>query len=101
MKYVIVQAFGKQNLFKSNEYYDIQLTKNIPINSFLNLQKILFFKKELNLQIGKPFLENSNIIAKVTQTIKLPKITILKTKPKKKYTRVKGLHQLKTRIYIY
>ena len=100
MKYIITQAFGKQHIFKPNEYYDINLKYDLNINTYLSLNKILFFKNKLKLQIGHPFLSNSKILIKVLQKIKQPKITILKTKPKKKYTRIKGYKIKFTRIFI-
>lgn len=100
MKYIITQAFGKQHIFKPNEFYDINLSPSIPHNSYLVLTKILFFKNATKVQIGTPIFQKTQVVVKVIQSIKLPKITILKTKPKKKYTRVKGLHPIKTRIYV-
>ena len=52
------------------------------------------------VQIGKPFLTNSKISAKIIQQVKGPKITVLKTKPKKRYTRKKGHRQSYTRVQI-
>ena len=59
--------------------------------SFLNNNKI---------QLGQPFLENSKIPAKIIQQVKGKKITVLKTKPKKKYTRTRGHRQPYTRVQI-
>ena len=100
MKYAIAQTSGKQFLLKPGEWYDIDYVKNSKTGDFLYLNKILFFRKENQVQLGKPFLENSRISAKVIQQIKGKKITVLKTKPKKKYTRTKGHRQLYTRIQI-
>lgn len=100
MKYAIAQTSGKQFLLKPGEWYDIDYVKNSKTGDFLYLNKILFFRKENQVQLGKPFLENSQISAKVIQQIKGKKITVLKTKPKKKYTRTKGHRQLYTRIQI-
>lgn len=100
MKYAIAQTSGKQFLLKPGEWYDIDYVKNSKTGDFLYLNKILFFRKENKVQLGKPFLENSQICAKVVQQIKGKKITVLKTKPKKKYTRTKGHRQLYTRIQI-
>ena len=100
MKYAIAQTSGKQFLLKPGEWYDIDYVKNSTIGDFLYFTKILFFRKENKVQLGKPFLENSKICGKVIQQIKGKKITVLKTKPKKKYTRTKGHRQLYTRIQI-
>jgi large subunit ribosomal protein L21 len=100
MKYAIVQTSGKQYLLKPGEWYDIDFIKKGEVGDFIYLNKILFFRNEEKIQIGKPFLGNSQIPAKIIQEVKGPKIVVLKTKPKKKYTRVKGHRQTYTRVQI-
>ena len=91
MKYVIAQTSGKQFLLKPGQWYDVDFIKNGS----------LFFRKNNQIQLGKPFLANSQISAKIIQEeVKGPKITVLKTKPKKKYTRTRGHRQSYTRVQI-
>eukprot|EP01038_Epipyxis_sp_PR26KG_P010369 gene10369-13933_t len=80
MTYAIAQTSGKQFLLKPGEWYDVDFIKNG--------------------KIGQPFLVNSQIPAKIIQQVKGPKITVLKTKPKKKYTRTRGHRQAYTRVQI-
>ena len=61
---------------------------------------ILIFRNDNKIQIGQPFLENSKIPAKIIQQVKGKKITVLKTKPKKRYTRTRGHRQAYTRVQI-
>ena len=91
MKYAIAQTSGKQILIKPGQWYD---------GDFIYLNKILFFRNENKVQIGKPFLTNSQIPAKIIQQVKGRKITVLKTKPKKRYTRTRGHRQSYTRVQI-
>jgi large subunit ribosomal protein L21 len=98
--YTIVQASGKQFLVKPGQWYDLDLIKNVNAGDFIYLNKILFFKKTNRIQLGQPFLQNSQIIAKILQEVKGKKITVLKTKPKKNYTRTKGHRQSYTRVSI-
>jgi large subunit ribosomal protein L21 len=98
--YTIVQTSGKQFLFKPGQWYDLDLIKNVNTGDFIYLNKILFFKKENKIQIGQPFLPNSQIVAKIIQEVKGNKITVLKTRPKKNYTRTRGHRQDYTRISI-
>ncbi len=100
MKYAIAQTSGKQFLVKPGKWYDIDFISNGKEGDIIYLNKILFFRNENKVQIGKPFLTNSQIPAKIIQQIKGPKITVLKTKPKKRYTRTKGHRQLYTRVQI-
>ena len=100
MKYAIAQTSGKQFLVKPGQWYDIDFINNGKVGDFISLNKILFFRNENKVQIGKPFLTNSQISAKIIQQVKGPKITVLKTKPKKRYTRTRGHRQSYTRIKI-
>ena len=100
MKYAIAQISGKQFLLKSGKWYDIDFIKNGKEGDFIYLNKILFFRDENKVQIGQPFLNKSKIKAQIIQQVKGKKITVLKTKPKKHYTRKKGHRQLYTRIKI-
>ena len=98
--YSVVQTSGKQFLFKPGQWYDLDLIKNVKLGDFIYFKKILMFKKLNQIQLGEPFLENSQIIAKIIQQVKGRKITVLKTKPKKNYTRTRGHRQAYTRINI-
>jgi large subunit ribosomal protein L21 len=98
--YSIVQTSGKQFLVKPGQWYDLDFIKNVNLGDFIYLNKILLFKKTNRIQLGQPFLEKSQIIGKILQQVKGPKITVLKTKPKKNYTRTKGHRQSYTRVSI-
>jgi large subunit ribosomal protein L21 len=100
MKYAIAQTSGKQFLVKPGQWYDVDYISNGNLGDVISLNKILFFRKDNQIQLGKPFLENSQIPATIIQQVKGPKITVLKTKPKKKYTRTRGHRQAYTRIKI-
>jgi large subunit ribosomal protein L21 len=101
MKYAIAQTSGKQFLLKPGKWYDVDYIKNGTIGDFLSFNKILLFRKETKIQLGKPFLLSSKIPAKIIQeVVKGKKITVLKTKPKKNYTRTRGHRQMYTRVQI-
>jgi large subunit ribosomal protein L21 len=100
MKYAIAQTSGKQFLLKPGQWYDVDLINNGSLGDFIYLNKILFFRKSNQIQLGKPFLAESQIPAKIIQQVKGKKITVLKTKPKKKYTRTQGHRQGYTRVQI-
>jgi ribosomal protein L21 len=101
MKYIIASLSGKQFFLRSNEWYDIDYVKKSDQGDLLCLQKLLFYKKDKQLQFGQPFLDTSVLgVEIIQQKIKGKKITVLKTKPKKHYTRVKGHRTIYTRIRI-
>ena len=100
LKYAIAQTSGKQFLLKPGQWYDVDFIKDASIGDVIFLNKILFFRNQNKIQVGQPFLENSQIPAKIIQQVKGKKITVLKTKPKKKYTRTRGHRQSYTRVQI-
>jgi large subunit ribosomal protein L21 len=100
MKYAIAQTSGKQILVQPGQWYDLDYISEGNLGDVLSFNKILFFRKENLVQLGKPFLEKSQIPATIIQQVKGPKITVLKTKPKKNYTRTRGHRQKYTRIKI-
>ena len=100
MKYAIAQTSGKQFLLKPGYWYDVDLINHGSVGDFIYLNKILFYRKENQVQLGRPILEKSHIPAKIIQQVKGQKITVLKTKPKKKYTRTRGHRQAYTRVQI-
>jgi large subunit ribosomal protein L21 len=100
MKYAIIQNSGKQYIITPGKWYDIDYIKDGQVGDYISLNKILLIKKENDIILGKPFINNTIIYGKIIQQIKSKKITILKTKPKKNYTRTKGHRQLYTRLFI-
>lgn len=100
MSYIIAQTSGKQFIFKQDQWYDIDFIKNGILGNFVFFNKILFLKKDNQIQLGRPFLKEIQISGKIIQHVKGKKVTVLKTKPKKKYTRTKGHRQKFTRIQI-
>lgn len=100
MKYAVAQTSGKQILIKPGQWYDVDFIKNGNLGDFIFLNKVLLFRKDEKVQLGMPFLKNSQIPAKIIQQVKGPKIIVLKTKPKKRYTRTRGHRQKYTRVQI-
>lgn len=100
MKYAIAQTSGKQFLLQPGQWYDVDLIKNVNLGDFIYINKVLFFRNKNQIQLGKPFLQSSQIPAKIVQQVKGQKIIVLKTKPKKKYTRTRGHRQPYTRVQI-
>ena len=101
MKYAIIKLLNKQYIIQQNYWYNIPYLKNFKMNNIILLNKILLININNNIQIGYPYIKNCYIIAKIiNQKIKDNKIIILKTKPKKNYTRVKGYSSFYTQIKI-
>ena len=100
---LIAELSGKQFLIMPGHWYDFDYIRNVNNGSVIFLNKILFINaNNSKIQIGYPYLNsnNSKIVGEVLQIIKGSKMTILKTKPKKNYTRTYGLRQKYTRVLI-
>lgn len=101
MKYAIVHTSGKQFFLLPDRWYDIDLIRKAKLGSYITLNKIMLFKKSIQLQLGKPFLNKSIFSGNILQNeVKGPKLKVLKTKPKKNYTRTIGHRQKYTRIQL-
>ena len=106
MEYVIAQISGRQYLLKKNQYYDFDFLKNLNDKNIIYFNKILLVKKKLvknnftEIQIGLPFLSKLKIPLKFIQHFSKNKLLILKTRPKKNYTRIKGFKKKITRLLV-
>lgn len=106
MEYLIVQILGRQYVLKKNQYYDFDFIKNLNNKKIIFFNKILLVKKEKlknglsEIQVGLPFLKKLKIPLKFIQNFSRKKIIVLKTKPKKKYTRVQGFKKKITRLLV-
>lgn len=98
MTYIILQSFGKQFIIKRNFWYNFDFIKLQKTKSVL-FNKLLLLKKDNNIQVGKPFLKNIFILGSILENTYGKKIIVLKTKPKKSYTKIKGHRQKYTKIY--
>jgi large subunit ribosomal protein L21 len=93
MKYAIVEDGGKQ--YKAVEGQTIEVDHfDSEIGEQLDLERVLLFVDEEDIQIGTPLVEGATVQATVVSQVKGPKIVVFKYKPKKRY-RVKTGHRQK------
>jgi large subunit ribosomal protein L21 len=100
MKYAIAQTSGRQLMIKPGQWYDINLVKTGNLGDYIYLNKILFFRNKNKIQLGYPFLSNARIPAKIIQKVKGEKIMVLKSKPKKRYKKMRGHRSIFSRVFI-
>jgi large subunit ribosomal protein L21 len=100
LEYVIIQISGKQYFMELNKWYDIDFIRDVKIGDIVVFNKVLLFYKNGVVQLGFPFLININICAEILKQVKNRKVVVLKTKPKKHYTRTQGHRQKFTRIIL-
>jgi large subunit ribosomal protein L21 len=98
MKYLILSTSGKQTVIKPNQWYDINFIKGAEKGDFLVFSRVFLYRDDRGAQIGKPLLYSGSLIGEVVQHIKGKKLLVLKTKPKKNYTRTLGHRNKYTRV---
>ncbi len=101
MNYIIIFINGRQEIATLNKYLDLSLSSNINIKKNICFNKIILICKKNKLLIGKPYLKNYYIIAKIILKYKSKKMLILRNKPKKNYSKRKGYRTIFYRSYIY
>lgn len=98
MKYLILSTSGKQTIIKPSRWYDINFLKDTREGDFLIFSRIYLYRNETGVQFGTPLLSSGLIVGQVMQHVKGRKLLVLKTKPKKNYTRTLGYRNKYTRV---
>jgi len=99
MKYAIIEISGRQFWVEIGKYYDLnRIPTKLGNNIILN--RILLFNNDGEILIGKPYLENVKITAKIIQHLRGNKLISYKMKRKKKSRKKIGHRQNLTRILI-
>jgi large subunit ribosomal protein L21 len=99
MKYLILSTSGKQTVIKPNRWYDIDFVKEAKEGDFLSFNRILLYRNEQGIQVGKPLIPGGLVLGQVIKHVTGKKLLVLKTKPKKNYTRSLGQRKKYTRVH--
>lgn len=99
MKYAVFAYGGKQ--FRVSEGQEL-LMPRLPGNAgdLLTLDQVLLFVNEPERQIGRPFLPEVTLKAKIISHLKAEKIRVATYKAKSRYRKVKGHRQPLTKLLI-
>ncbi len=97
--YVVLEAGGMQFIARENETLVIPKIKN-EVGEKVTFDKILLYKNDEEILVGKPYLNNVKVEAEVIAHKKLPKVVVFKFKRRKNYKRTKGHRQPVTEIKI-
>jgi large subunit ribosomal protein L21 len=97
--YAIVETGGKQYRVTQGQTVDVDNLNAIDGDT-VELNKILVVGDDKNTVIGKPHIEGARIIATSMGTVRGNKIIVYKYKPKIRYHKKTGHHQLFTRLTI-
>ena len=97
--YAIIETGGKQ--YRVSEGDVIRVEKlSAKEGELVELDKVLAVSKDDQLLVGKPWLEEAKVTAKVLQHGRGDKIIVFKYKPKKNYRKKQGHRQPFTEIQI-
>ena len=96
--YAVIETGGKQ--VKVEVGQEIYIEKlNVEAEETYTFDKVLMIGGD-KTKIGKPYVKNATVTAKVVKNGKGPKIVIYKYEPKKPYHRKNGHRQPNTKIHI-
>ncbi|HEX9756667.1 MAG TPA: 50S ribosomal protein L21 [Nitrospiria bacterium] len=97
--YAIVETGGKQYKMSEGETHRLELLEG-NAGDTVDLNKVLLIQTEKNVQIGRPFLENTSVVAEILGQRRGDKVLIFKKKRRKGYQRTQGHRQSETWVKI-
>ncbi|MDY6879659.1 MAG: 50S ribosomal protein L21 [Desulfatiglans sp.] len=97
--YAVITSGGKQ--YKVTEGEEIKLERlGGQVGDRIIFDKVLLTSDGEDVKVGRPFLEDSQVIGKITRQGKDKKIVVFKYKRRKGYRRKQGHRQLSTLVRI-
>jgi len=96
--YAIVKTGGKQYKVAEGDLLNVEKL-DAEIGAEVTLDVLMLVDGD-SVKIGKPVVEDANVVAKVVEHGKEPKVVIFKYKSKKNYRKKQGHRQPYTRLEI-
>ncbi len=97
-KFAVIKTGGKQYLVAEGDLISVE--KLEAQKDSVVLSEVLLLKNSKGLILGKPYVPNAKVNAKIVGDLKGKKIRVVKFKSKSRYTRTSGHRHLKTKILI-
>lgn len=98
--YAIVEVGGRQHMVMPEKTVKVDRLEDHP-GSEITLDRVLaIMDDEGQLRVGRPYLDDAAVKARVVQQGRERKITVMKFKAKKRYRRKKGHRQHFTALEI-
>jgi large subunit ribosomal protein L21 len=90
--YAVIQTGGKQYRVSPGE--EVKLEK-LPgeVGDPIAFEKVMLVSDGESVKIGKPYLENTSVVGRLTRHGKSRKVLVVKFKRRKNYRRKKGHRQ--------
>ena len=99
MEYVVFETGGKQYKVGKGQVLEVENLPEVK-NGSISFDKVLLFVSDSDVKIGKPYLVNFAVRAKILENLKGKKIRVARFKAKSRYRRIRGHRQSLSRIQI-
>ena len=99
MKYAVIDVKGKQYKVSEGDVIDVERLEK-EAEAKITLGQVMLFGDSKNLEVGKPYLKDVKVEAKVLGEKKTPKIIVYKHKRRKDYKKKTGHRQILTSLKI-
>ena len=97
--YAVAKIGGKQWKLSPGNFISVDKLAAKPNETF-NINQVLLIKQDNEVTLGKPFIDDAVIQAKVLEQGRDKKIVIFKKKRRKGYKKKQGHRQYKTTLFI-
>ncbi len=97
--YAVIQTGGKQYKVEPGEELSVEKLDG-DVGDEVYFDKVLLVSEEDKVKVGRPVLENTKVIAKITRQARGPKIVVFKYKRRKGYRKKQGHRQSLTGLKI-
>lgn len=91
-QYAIIETGSKQYRVAPGDTIVIERVKGVEVGQQIEFQDVLLVSGDTP-QLGKPYLPNARVIAKITKSYRGPKLHVFKYKRKTRYRRKIGHRQ--------
>lgn len=96
MEYAIIELQGKQYKVKPGTSFAVD--KMTVEGDTVELDRVLFYKKEDVITVGTPYIPDFSVTVKVLSNTRGKKIRVLRFRAKSKYHKVTGHRQALTNV---
>ena len=90
--YAVIKTGGKQYSVSPGEEVKLEKLEG-EVGDSVTFEEVLFTSDGENIRVGKPYLENTKVVGRITSQGKDRKIVVFKYKRRKGYRRKQGHRQ--------
>lgn len=98
--HAVIKTGGKQYRIEPGDEIDVEKIKGVEADQRIAFQKVLAAGEGEAIEVGRPYLEDVRVVARVLEHGRGPKKVVFKKKTKEGYQRKKGHRQPYTRVEI-